>query len=177
MWEQYEEAEITNCKKMAACLLKSLDEFDKADMQSATVLLGLMPTAMAYVSPTVSELALVSSRRPVLASLMALGAPALFVPRLLVFNGIGESLSKDKWSRVVRKKTTRKAVGISFLQYLFVAAAVINCLENSISLGNQTILSWKCLWPYMQLIWNVLSLVPFILAACSLRCCSKVSGY
>ena len=93
---------------MASCLLHNLDDFDKTDMQSASVLLGLMPTALSYVGPTVNDLALVFSRRPVLASLVGLGAPVTSVNRLLVLNGFEESLRITGYSPYHEKINTRR---------------------------------------------------------------------
>lgn len=53
---------IDICRAMSTCLLRNLSDFDKADMQSATIVLGLMPTILAYLGPTVGVLALLSSR-------------------------------------------------------------------------------------------------------------------
>ena len=56
--------DIDACKNMVTCPLRNLDDIDKADMQSATVLLGLTPTIISYVGPTVVDIALLSSSRP-----------------------------------------------------------------------------------------------------------------
>ena len=171
-WPEYKEyhhkADIDNCKNMASCLLHNLDDFDKADMQSAAVLLGLMPTFLSNISPNLDELALVSLRRPVLTSLMVIGAPVISVTRLLELTSTGKGLSHDYWSLVVHKKSWLKATGLSIFQYFLVAWAVGLCLWTSISLGQLTILSWKCRFPYMHLCWNLVPLISFTFNAISL---------
>lgn len=155
---------------MASCLLHNLDDFDKADMQSAGVLLGLMPLALSFLSPTIGELALVSYRRPVLTCLMVIGAPAMSVTRLFKFTSIGDTLNeaKDTWPFSVRKRSPFKATIIVVIQYIWVALAVNNSLWNSVQLGKSTILSWKCLYPYMQLSWHFIPLAPFACATIAL---------
>lgn len=158
---------------MATCLLQNIDDYDKADMQSATIILGLMPTILSYIGPTIGEIALLSSRRPVLAVLVMLGAPAVFATRPFDYNSPAESLKKDIGSFVLYKQTPLRAAAITIAQYLLLCLAVANCLLNSVQLGTSTILSWKCLWPYLELGWNVMPLASHLCAALSLWC-SKV---
>lgn len=168
------EGEINICKSMVTCLLENTDEFDKADMQSATIVLGLMPTILTYVGPTIGEISLVSSRRPVLAVLFALGAPAVFATRPFEFNNPRESLRTNVGDIVFQKQTPFRGAFITTVQYVLLSLAATNCLLNSVQLGTSTILSWKCLWPYLQLGWNFMSLISHLCAALSLRS-SKVS--
>lgn len=168
--------ELNICKSMATCLLQNIDDFDNADMQSATIILGLMPTILSYVSPTVGEIALISSRRPVLAILLVLGAPAIFATRPFDFNNPRESLKKDVGTFVLHKQSPFRATITTIAQYLLLSLAVANCLLNSVQLGSSTILSWKCSWSYLQLGWNFMPLAPHLCAALSSRY-SKVSYY
>lgn len=80
------------CNEMATCLLQNLSDFVKSDMQSATTMLGLMPTILSYIGLTVGEMALLSSRRPVLTGLLLLGTPAVFATRPFTLNNPAESL-------------------------------------------------------------------------------------
>ena len=130
--------EVDICKSMAICLLQNIDDFDKADMQSATIILGLMPTVLAYVGPTVGEMALISSRRPVLAVFLTLGAPAIFATRPFDFNNPRKSLEKDVGIFVLHKQTPVRAAMMTTAQYLVLSLAVINCLLNSVQLGTST---------------------------------------
>ena len=138
-------------------------------MQSATIILGLMPTILAYVGPTVGEMALISSRRPVLAVFLTLGAPAIFATRPFDFNNPRQSLKKDVGTFALSKQIPVRAAIMTAAQYLLLSLAVINCLLNSVQLGTSTILSWKCLWPYLQLGWYFMPLVPHFCAALSIR--------
>ena len=132
-WPEYKEfprkADIDNCKNMASCLLHNLDDFDKADMQSAAVLLGLMPTFLSNISPTLDEVALVSLHRPVLASLLVTGALVISVSRLFELTSIGEGANHDFWSFLVQKrKSPLGATILSIIQCIMAALAIMNCL-------------------------------------------------
>lgn len=50
------------------------------------------------------------------------------------------------------------------VQYFSVALAAANVLENTIRLGNQTIISWKCNMTYLELAWALLAPVPPLVA-------------
>ena len=167
---------LDTCKGMATCLLQNIDEFDRADMQSATIILGLMPTILSYFGPTVGEMALISSRRPVLAMLLTLGAPAIFATRPFEFDNPQKRLKKKTGTFVFHRQSPVKATATVAVQYFGLSLAVTNCLLNSMQLGTSTILVWKCRWSYLQLGWNFMPLVPHFCAALSTQC-SKVSHY
>ncbi len=95
------EGETNICKSMVTCLLQNIDDFDKADMQSATIILGLMPTILSYIGPTVREMT----------------------------NSPGESLKKDVGSLVLHKQTPFRAAVISTAQYLL--GTVLGCYQLS----------------------------------------------
>ena len=80
-----------------------------------------------------------SSRRPVLAVFLMLGAPAVFATRPFDFNSPGESLKKDAGNFVLYKQTPFRAVVMTTAQYLLLSLAVTNCLLNSVQLGTSTI--------------------------------------
>lgn len=56
-----------------------------ANFNSAIVVLGLMPTLLATIGPSIAEMAVLSSYRPFLCFLIALGAPAIWPTRLLEY--------------------------------------------------------------------------------------------
>ena len=74
---------------MGTCLLRNIDEFKKADVQSATSILGLMLNILNN-GPTVGEIVLVSSHRP------------------------GPSLQPDRLISLVQVKTLRRTLRIFF---------------------------------------------------------------
>ena len=114
-------------------------------------------------------MALIPSRRHVLAIFLVLGATAVFATRPFGFKGPEESLEKDVGNFVLHKQTPLKAAVMTAAQYLLLFLAVTNCLLNSIQLGTSTILIWKCLWLYLQFGWNFITLVPRLFAALLFR--------
>ena len=146
---------------MVTCLLRNLDDIDKADMQSATVILGLMPTVISYVGPTVADTTLVSSHRPVLAILTALGAPAIFPTRLFKVDSLEKRINKGTWRLDIHNPIGDVAVIV--IEYLLLVGTIANSLHNSWQLGHRTVLSWKCLWSFMEFLWNFIPL--FLISA------------
>ena len=133
-----------NCKNMVSCLFDDIDKVNKSDMASGSIMLGLMPTIVAYVGPTVGEIALISARRPVLGVLITLGAPSAYAMRPFEFNSPGESLKMDAANAFLPKFTIRNryhAAVMAVAQYILLALAVANCLVNSVQIGTQTVLA------------------------------------
>ena len=158
---------------MASCLLKNLDDFDKADMQSAVVLLGLMPTFLQYIGPTLGELDFITRRRPLLAFLMVVGAPVMSVrSRLFKSASVGESL---RFYKIFGYKNMLFKAAFILIQYGCLALCIRNSLQTSMEVGQKTILSWNCTETSMQLWWNLMPIIPFSFHISALWC-SKVSG-
>ncbi|KAJ5921885.1 hypothetical protein N7516_009588 [Penicillium verrucosum] len=61
------------CKNLASCIYNNTQEIDKADMSSALVLLGLAPTVLGQMGPTLNH----KAQRPLLGLLCVLGAPSI----------------------------------------------------------------------------------------------------
>lgn len=72
-------SESTACKIAPAidCILDEMKESDKANMAAAAVVLGLLPTTLGLAGSTTTETGMLSLRRPLLAFLLAAGAPAV----------------------------------------------------------------------------------------------------
>jgi hypothetical protein len=60
------------------CILANTTETNKANMASAGVVLGLMPSLLSSLGPTVTESSTLMLERPFLSSLLAIGAPAFY---------------------------------------------------------------------------------------------------
>jgi hypothetical protein len=143
---------------MAECLLEGAGEVNKGDWSSATVLLGLTPSILGMAAPTIEERLQLLRERPILGFLSILAAPSLMFSRPWV-NPDNPDKKKTTW---IRQNTSRKGSNAYWIvvQYLSVALAAANVLENTIRLGNQTIISWKCNVTYLELAWALLAPVP-----------------
>ncbi|KPI37189.1 uncharacterized protein AB675_1565 [Cyphellophora attinorum] len=129
------------CRDQMTCIINNLDEASKASLASGQVVLGLLPTLLAVISPSIAELALLSVHRPLLGGLISIGSP---VTRL--------ALALGPWS-----KTTSTVVSV--IQYLLVLGSGANVLWLAAELGVRSILSWGCTrsWPVM--LWAAFPLV------------------
>ncbi|KAI0450206.1 hypothetical protein F5B21DRAFT_491631 [Xylaria acuta] len=121
-----------HASNLASCIFDHLPEWAKAEFTSVSIALGLIPPALLALGPDTTGIALLSMRRPVLASLLAFGSPAIRVgpdpveflrsapkvrfdaPRLAAVPG---DRSWRRWTRVV---------AISVAEYAIAGAAVFN---------------------------------------------------
>jgi hypothetical protein len=146
------------------CILKNAPEWVKSNMGAAAVLLGLLPTILSLAGPDFAEIGLLAQRRPFLASLIALGSPAVSPFRMFMSNHPAEILrSKKRFNtkRLVEIQDlgSKQKLGILAAEYLFASAAVIDVLHNSWQLGVQTLCSF---WPdsiFQSLIWALTAVV------------------
>jgi hypothetical protein len=140
------------CKSHVTCLIDNIDEVNKVDMASASVLLCLAPTMLAMVGPSIAEISLLSSRRPILSFLVTMSAPALNIGPLFEFQSPVQALkgrSKDIHSITDPKPGSRIYGLIVGLQYVFLLGSIVNVVTNSVQLGAWTVVSWKCQATYM----------------------------
>jgi hypothetical protein len=136
--------------------MSTLYESNKANMAAASVLLGLTPTILATVGPAIAEVALLSSRRPILSLLLCLGSPAAFPARFLAFEDPIKLLSPERPSILHHSHfPVRFAIVTSFLQYVFAIAAILNLITTSLELGLKTVLSWRCSISWLPVIWAI----------------------
>jgi hypothetical protein len=154
------------CKNMVDCLMDHAGEINKADWSSAIVLLGLTPTILGGLSPTLEEKAQMCWESPILGFLCALGAPSS--PFSRPFADLNKMPRSAFGSRIVRPNDLASSA-LVVIKYLVAMAAAANVLQNSIMLGRQTILSWKCTWAYLEIAWVFLALVPLGFAIVSMH--------
>ncbi|KAE9369141.1 hypothetical protein N431DRAFT_493029 [Stipitochalara longipes BDJ] len=111
------------CHLVVDCILSNSRESTKANMASADVVLGLLPTILALLGSTTPELSLLSSRRPLLAFLLSIGAPAVSPVRAAVTN-----VWTLSW-QLGQKTLVGISCGFTWLQMFWVGlAAVVHLL-------------------------------------------------
>ena len=71
---------------LMACIQDGLPIENQLAMASAQVLLGLTPTLLSTLAPSVGEISMLSSVRPLLALLLSLGCPAVYSIRALEYD-------------------------------------------------------------------------------------------
>ncbi|KAF2651443.1 hypothetical protein K491DRAFT_696432 [Lophiostoma macrostomum CBS 122681] len=128
-------------------------------MASATVIPGLMPSMIALLGPSVTELSLLSTRSPLLAVLLALASPGVNLthlfrgPHLQESRVIGASTSAtmrefyfwyNQRSRVFK-------LSLRAVESLVVGVMIANTITVSIDLDLCTVSGWRCGQMYMPL--------------------------
>ncbi|KAI9707801.1 MAG: hypothetical protein M1836_000763 [Candelina mexicana] len=131
--------------------------------------MGLTPTILASLGPSVAETSLLSAHRPFLSFLISLGAPAVYPTRVFDFIDPYSVLKHKKHVLRLPQLGTRSASMCSALEYLFALAAAATIISTSTQLGQKTILVWGCTNQAMPLIWTFLSATIHIGAALSYK--------
>lgn len=150
-------------------MLSSVSETIKADMASASVLLGLMPTILASIGPTVAELSLLSLRRPFLTFLISLGSPGINPGRVTTYEDPFALSDPYTGALIVPRIRRPWSVIIAMVQYLLAATAAFNVWQLSYILGVHSVISWWCTFSFAPLIWASLTLGIYSLSGSALR--------
>ena len=159
-----------NAYDLITCVQNGLPEQVQLAMASAQVLLGLTPTLLTILSPSVGEISMLSSARPLLAFLISMGRPAVYSMRALEYDDpvatlkIRESLFSQQ---PIQKPGCREAV-ISICQYLLAVASIANVVHLSWQLGLQTVVVWKAGMSSLVFLWSTCATV--VHAVATLAC-------
>lgn len=149
---------LSLCYDVEACLLDNFSPASVADMQSADVVLGLLPSLMSAIGPSIAEISLLSSQRPVLSFLLSMGAPAVSPTRVFEFNDPLVVLGVQNDSKWVVHRFRSWISGIvSATEYLLAMAAVVNMIYASVQLGRNTIVAWACTTTCLPFLWTIVA--------------------
>ncbi|KAI1415352.1 hypothetical protein F5Y13DRAFT_187454 [Hypoxylon sp. FL1857] len=154
-----------SCNAALNCILRETDEAPKQMLAASMVLLGLMPGILAMMSPSTSELAMLSLDYLLLPFLLAFGASAAYVPRLWDYSDPLDAIEAAKQpyddtvfsSLATLLRPYRRLVVI--IEYLLGLVAVANVIHVSLYLGWRSVSSWDCNGSYLPLGWPIGSLV------------------
>lgn len=153
------------CDAHINCILGNMVQLDQIDMTNACILLGLLPIFVATFGPTIAEIALLSSRRPLPSFLLSVGVPAIFIIRPMAYADPLELLTPTRGEFTIPRLTDKRlALLLSGAEYLVVSLAIVNILWVSYELQLRTVLAWKCL-PFMPVVWALLPCIIHLLAA------------
>ena len=161
--------QLVYCYGHENCMLANLPAAYLANYQAAAVIMGLTPTILASLGPSVAETSLLSAHRPLLSFLISLGAPAVYPTRVFEFTDPYSVLRHKEHVLKLPLLGTRSAIICSVLEYMFALAAAASIILTSAQLGSKTILVWACTNQTMPLIWTFLSTVIHIGAALSYK--------
>ncbi|KAH7317424.1 hypothetical protein BKA65DRAFT_410945 [Rhexocercosporidium sp. MPI-PUGE-AT-0058] len=145
------------CSLHNDCILGTVYQSAVAHMAAASMLLDLTPTILASLGPTISEISLLSSQRPFLSLLLAMGAPATFPSRFLSYSDPLQLLHRSSGLglRKIRQIPTSWAAVLSLFQYIVAGIAIWNIIATSRQLGSWTVISWQCDNSWFSLFWSL----------------------
>ena len=143
----------------ADCILANTTETIKANMGSAGVVLGLMPSLLSSLGPTLAVSTTLALERPLLSLLLAIGAPAFYPFR--AFDHQDPLVALKQATATMPRMAPFPPWAhplISLLQYLLALAAALNVVATSLELGLKTVVTWKKDQSCLPLMWVVLPL-------------------
>ncbi len=157
------------CWTHSNCILQTITEDITQSIAGASILLGLTPTILSVLGPSVAEMALLSMHRPLLSLLLSLGAPAVYPGRFLVWEDPLRANEPQTGAWVVHRLPTRWAVVVSVVEYILALGAITVSVQNAWNMGVRAVLVWFCDSTYWPLLWVVLSVVIHTMAILALR--------
>jgi hypothetical protein len=157
------------CWTHSNCILQTITPDMTQSIAGASILLGLMPTILSVLGPSVAEMALLHMQRPLLSLLLCLGAPAVYPGRFLIWEDPLRANEPHTGAWVVRAFSRRWAIIISMAQYIFTLGAIALNVYNAWTMGVRAVLVWYCDASYWPLLWVVLATVIHTIAVLSLR--------
>lgn len=156
---------LSICNRHEACVYSQLAPSVQLNYQGASILLGLTPVILSTLGPTMAELALLSTHRPVLSLLISLGAPVYWVTRVFEFHDPRDAARGGRL--IIRKKGPRIAILISIVQYVLAAMAAANFISTMVEIGRKTTLAWACTTAFAPLLWSTLAAFVNVIATAS----------
>ena len=137
----------------------------QSNMASAQVVLGHIPATLVFVGPTIAEITALSTYRPLLAVLLALGSPAINVSRIFSRIDVCEPFLRQKsktsrlWSGWLARHDLFFRVLWRCLSYASALAALVINVRNSVYTDYRTISGWRCGALFMPFVWSLLAVV------------------
>lgn len=128
------------CSYQQRCILKNLRPDIAARMASAGVLLGLTPGLLAGVGPSVSEISLLSLKKPIISFLVSLSCPAVFPSRVLQYDDARSVMSTPSLDFGLQRYTNQGLAWKRSLilgKYLVLCGSVFNIFYTSWELGTK----------------------------------------
>lgn len=141
------------CGALLECILENTNEKRKTTMASASVVLGVTPPLLAGLGQSLAEISLLSSQRPVLAFLIALGAPALYPTRVFEYTHPSDALKSLPGNLGITKLRSSYWGLVTLAEYIVTAVAVGSNIELAVDIGTRSVLAWGCNSWAMPLFW------------------------
>lgn len=141
---------------LVQCLLENTSEFIKSSMASAAVLLGLTPSILSILGPSIDEIGVlcVIGRRPLLSLLIVGGAPAVFPDRAFKLESPAKILNDHEGRLRNAKWSTSTERIVLMLEHIITVAAIANLAHTCYLLGVRTICNFAPQIPYFPMLWT-----------------------
>ncbi|KAI0593151.1 hypothetical protein F4775DRAFT_579190 [Biscogniauxia sp. FL1348] len=161
---------------VVACILSFIDEAGKANLASAGVILGLLPTMLSITGSTTNELGLIALRRPVLSLLLAAGAPSVNALRTFEQPEQTRLLLEPSPFRTLYPLylSPRAQTLVSTVQYLISLGAIANLIEATYEISTRTNVSWSTETVYLPGFWASLTVLIHIAGAAAMHLRIKI---
>ena len=174
----------TPCSCAADCILNDIPGTLESNYASAQVVLGLVPAVLLLIGPSIAEVAVISTRRPLLAVLIALGCPTSYLVRVfrrvdireplmptdrsIIGTTLGEYLTErtsgsaftvdaNGMTKRCHRQVTVHIVDIAM--YALALLAIANGVQISVYTDLRTISGWRCGALFMPMVWFLMSVV------------------
>lgn len=145
---------LSTCYRHEACIIDQLQTNHLLNYQSALVTLGLVPTLLVFVGPSVAEVSLLYLHRPILSALLSLGTPTIWTgSNLFEANTPDRSRVAAMDALMPRRLSPRVAAALSAGEYLLAAGAAANSIFTALETGQKTILTWGCTTQFLPFVW------------------------
>ncbi|OTA84583.1 hypothetical protein M434DRAFT_36423 [Hypoxylon sp. CO27-5] len=163
-------------RPVVACVLAAVDEAGKANLASAGVVLGLLPSMLSITSSMTNEVGLIAIRRPVLALLLAVGTPSANALRTFEQPEPAHLFLEPSPFRALYPPhlSPRFQIVVSAIQYLIGLGAVTNLAEVSYEVCIRTNVSWATETTYLPALWALLTMVIHVLGTTAMHLRIKV---
>ncbi|KAI0411495.1 hypothetical protein F5X98DRAFT_357095 [Xylaria grammica] len=145
------------------CLLKAFPEYRKSEIAASSVALGLLPTILSLLGPSITDQAVLSMRRPLLAFLLAAGSPAVN-PQL-----------RDEYTALIERKLSsganitrtgprrsvwsKRVILVSLVEHAAALGAMLNIAILAYQLSIFAVTSFAVRWGYLPALWAGLTLL------------------
>lgn len=138
------------------CMLENSSEFVKSSMASAQVLLGLTPSILSILGPSMEEVAVlcVVGRRQFLALLIVAGMPAVFPDRAFKLESPTKILHDHEGRLRNRTWSILTERLIVLLEYCITIGSIANLAHTCYQLGLRTICNFAPMIPYFPMLWT-----------------------
>lgn len=156
---------LSTCYRHEACIVDQVATNHQLNYQSALVMLGLVPTLLACIGPSIAEISLLYAHRPVLSALLSLSMPTIWtVSSLFEANTPNHARITTMGRLVPRQLKPRFTAALSICEYLLAAGTATNAIFTALEVGQKTILAWGCTTQFAPFLWAVIPSVVYAIA-------------